>query len=661
MRPRILLAFGCLLLAACAPLANAQNALHGPSPDQLNPRHFDAFWLGMRVDLGPDWLFSPDDNPAYASLTYDDSGWKTISANKRLTDYGIRNIPYAWYRIHVHVDPRVRDAAVEVQYVQGSYELYVNGVRISANGEMVGMLESSQDYLTAYNIPDSMIAPNGDLVIAIRFAIDRMGPREPGTSTPLTSDSIFLASRDAARRDESYEAAHQTATYFVVLGLNLIVGIVALALYLAMRSQPEYLAISIALLANSSKAAVIIWNHLHGFTATADFLSYFAIGIANVAAIDFVRLIVHLRRSRWLLALEIVLFLSYFGVPLLDIGVLGGNYASLLFALAVFFIPSLVVFALLPSLLIWAALGGNRDARLFVPPFAFIGLLNCWNFLTILSIVFPIMLRFPSMPYFHFGSYTADLWDVWDTVYCVTMLLFLVLRTIGIARDRARVSAELEAARTVQQVLIPDEIPVIPGFVLHSTYKPAGQVGGDFFQILPNKSGGVLVVIGDVSGKGMPAAMTVSLLVGTVRTLAHYTQSPGEILSAMNQRMLARSSGGFTTCLVVRADADGTLTMANAGHISPYVNGKEMNLENGLPLGLAANTIYAESTFQLPASQQLTLVTDGVVEARSKTGALFGFERTAAISNESADQIAKTAEAFGQDDDITALTLARTV
>jgi hypothetical protein len=425
-----------------------------------------------------------------------------------------------------------------------------------------------------------------------------------------------------------------------------------------MRSQPEYLAISIALLANSSKAAVIIWNHLHGFTATADFLSYFAIGIANVAAIDFVRLIVHLRRSRWLLALEIVLFLSYFGVPLLDIGVLGGNYASLLFALAVFFIPSLVVFALLPSLLIWAALGGNRDARLFVPPFAFIGLLNCWNFLTILSIVFPIMLRFPSMPYFHFGSYTADLWDVWDTVYCVTMLLFLVLRTIGIARDRARVSAELEAARTVQQVLIPDEIPVIPGFALHSTYKPAGQVGGDFFQFLPVEGGGVLVVIGDVSGKGMPAAMTVSLLVGTVRTLAHYTHSPAEILTAMNHRMMARSGGGFTTCLVLRADPGGKLTVANAGHIAPYLAGKELPVENNLPLGLVADSVYIESSFQLAEDEQLTLLTDGVVEARDKAGALFGFERSAALSTQSAEAIASAAQAFGQDDDITALTLS---
>ncbi len=175
-----------------------------------------------------------------------------------------------------------------------------------------------------------------------------------------------------------------------------------------------------------------------------------------------------------------------------------------------------------------------------------------------------------------------------------------------------------------------------------------------------NGAGGVLVIIGDVSGKGMPAAMTVSLLVGTVRTLAHYTQSPGEILAAMNQRMLARSHGGFTTCLVLRADPDGTLTIANAGHIAPYLGGKELPLENGLPLGLAAETAYAESTFQLAQGQQLTLLTDGVVEARDKSGALYGFERTAAISTETAESIARAAQHFGQDDDITVLTLART-
>jgi len=240
----------------------------------------------------------------------------------------------------------------------------------------------------------------------------------------------------------------------------------------------------------------------------------------------------------------------------------------------------------------------------------------------------------------------------------VATLVIYVRDLIQDRREKLRMSAELEAARSVQQVLIPDEIPAIPGFKIQSIYKPAGEVGGDFFQILPVADGGVLMVIGDVSGKGMPAAMTVSLLVGTVRTLAHYTQRPGEILAAMNQRMMSRSHGGFTTCLVLRADTDGKLTIANAGHIAPYLEGKELALENGLPLGLSADATYAESTFQLAPVHQLTLVTDGVVEARDKAGALFGFERTAALSKQPAEAIAQAAQAFGQDDDITALTLA---
>jgi serine phosphatase RsbU (regulator of sigma subunit) len=127
----------------------------------------------------------------------------------------------------------------------------------------------------------------------------------------------------------------------------------------------------------------------------------------------------------------------------------------------------------------------------------------------------------------------------------------------------------------------------------------------------------------------------------------------------MNQRMMTRSRGGFTTCLVLRADPDGALTIANAGHIAPYLAGKELPLENSLPLGVASESIYAESTFQLATGRQLTLLSDGVVEARDKTGALFGFERTAILSIQPAESIAHAAQAFGQDDDITVLTLAR--
>ena len=180
--------------------------------------------------------------------------------------------------------------------------------------------------------------------------------------------------------------------------------------------------------------------------------------------------------------------------------------------------------------------------------------------------------------------------DLVDMLMLLAVAAVLPLRFARSRRDEERLSAELESARTVQQVLIPTEIPLVPGFEIECVYKPAGQVGGDFFQIIPIASGGTLIVIGDVSGKGMPAAMTVSLLVGTLRTLAHYTQSPSEILSAMNQRMLARSRGGFTTCLAVRIAPDYTLTVANAGHLAPYLQGRELEVINGLPLGLAAES-----------------------------------------------------------------------
>src|SRR5665213_639055 len=636
-------------MLSCAILAGAQTpARDAPS---VNPRDFHLPYLGLRLTLGPDWLFAAGDNPAYASPTYDDSGWRTISVEKPLSSYGVRDISYGWYRLHVRVSPKARHLLMEVQYIEGSYELYVNGVRLGANGKMNGLLRSSQDYLASYDIPNSMIAPNGDLVVAIRFALNKVGPGGSGTSTPFHFGSILLAVGDAAQRDVSYEASHQTAIPLMLFGLSLLVGLVALALYIAMRNRVEYLAIAISLLGDSVQLGVIVWAHLHAFTVGADFLQTLALAIGNVALIEFVRLILHLRRSRWLLALEIANFVGYFGANLANLG-----FVSILQGQIAYFAPTLIVQAVLPVLLLLGMLRGNRDTYVVLPAITVVSVANYWNFLLVFTGLLHLPLRVPQLPYISVGTYGINFWAIWGAIYCVTMLLFLVLRTIGIARERARAAAELEAARIVQHVLIPEEIPAVPGFVLESVYKPAGEVGGDFFQIVALKDGGVLAVIGDVSGKGMPAAMTVSLLVGTFRTLAHYTQEPGEILAAMNARMLARSHGGFTTCLVLRADADGRLTIANAGHIAPYLAGEELPVENGLPLGLAAAATYAESTFQLAPGQQVTLVTDGVVEARDKSGAIFGFKRTAILSVESAEAIARAAQDFGQDDDITALT-----
>jgi hypothetical protein len=620
------------------------------------PRHFDATAYGERVLLGPNWLFHAGDNPTWASPVLDDTGWKTVSTEKELFEYGIRDISYAWYRIHVHLSPSTRNLMVGTRSISGRYEIFANGVRIGGLGDMMGSGVLGQGALLAFAVPDHVIAEPGDLVLGIRIAFNPAGNMGRGTSTPLSPSSVFLIGRESAAHEASYYAAHNGGPVLLACGLGLVVCLISCALYFALPSNHEYLAISILLLAASIALALTAWMRLVVYTTPGWVAMYIALAIENFALIEFVRLVLHLRRGRWLLALEIVSSLAFI-VNSTDLLRTSSPYVYLVG----FFGPVLAVKIVLPVLLIRGWRQGNREALLLFPAIFMGCLADYWNFLRQVAYYAHLTWLFPYLGFqISIGSYDVDLWRIGDFAFYIALLLFLVLRTVRIARERALAAAELLAARTVQQVLIPEDIPTVPGFLMRSVYHPAGQVGGDFFQILPLKGNGVLVVIGDVSGKGMPAAMAVSLLVGTVRTLAHYTQSPGDILAAMNQRMLARSSGGFTTCLVLRADPDGKLTVANAGHIPPYLAGDQLALESGLPLGISAETTYAESTFQLSPNQQLTLLTDGVVEARDKGGALYGFERAAALSNQPPEAIAGAALAFGQNDDITVLSLSHT-
>lgn len=171
--------------------------------------------------------------------------------------------------------------------------------------------------------------------------------------------------------------------------------------------------------------------------------------------------------------------------------------------------------------------------------------------------------------------------------------------------------------------------------------------------------GATLVVVGDVSGKGLKAAMTGTLAMGALRALAGEGFGPGAVLTRLNRQLADSGSEGFVTCLCARMTPNGEVTVANAGHLPPYRNGEEMLLEPDVPLGLAPVEKYAEYAFRLEEGDRLTLLSDGVVEARDARGELFGFERTRAISRETADAIAEAALRYGQADDITVLALTR--
>jgi serine phosphatase RsbU (regulator of sigma subunit) len=227
------------------------------------------------------------------------------------------------------------------------------------------------------------------------------------------------------------------------------------------------------------------------------------------------------------------------------------------------------------------------------------------------------------------------------------------------SRRQAILESELAAAQEVQEVLVPEQVEAVPGFDVESVYEPAQQVGGDFFQVLPAENEGLLVVVGDVAGKGLPAAMLVSVLVGAIRGVAEYTVDPARMLASLNERLIGRTHGGFSTALAAHITEDGWVTIANAGHLSPYLDGRELELPGALPLGVVSGNTYETKQFYLAHGSRLTFYSDGVVEAQNAQGELFGFERAKEISTQPAAAIVAAAKQFGQEDDITVVAIAR--
>ena len=136
-------------------------------------------------------------------------------------------------------------------------------------------------------------------------------------------------------------------------------------------------------------------------------------------------------------------------------------------------------------------------------------------------------------------------------------------------------------------------------------------MGGDFFQIIPHKTdGSVLIVAGDVTGKGLKAGMLVALLVGAIRTAAESNPRPGHVLQALNRRLMGRGDAQ-ATCLALRIAADGAATLANAGHMAPYLNGEPLAMEGALPLGMIEGAESSVMHFQLKHGDKLVLMSDG--------------------------------------------------
>jgi len=231
----------------------------------------------------------------------------------------------------------------------------------------------------------------------------------------------------------------------------------------------------------------------------------------------------------------------------------------------------------------------------------------------------------------------------------------LCAEMVDSAAARAAYAAELKAASSVQQMLLQSASRPTPGFHVDSIYLPASEVGGDFFFVQPGPDGSLLAIIGDVSGKGLTAAMRVSMILGVLRR--ETSDDPAEILFNLNNALVAQGQLGFTTACSMRICRTGDFIFANAGHIAPYLSGVELNSHAALPLGIVPDQVYKAVKGVLRQQDRIVLLSDGVPEARSHSSELFGFDRLSELTRLSAEEIASAAQQFGQEDDITVLAL----
>jgi serine phosphatase RsbU (regulator of sigma subunit)/predicted ester cyclase len=243
--------------------------------------------------------------------------------------------------------------------------------------------------------------------------------------------------------------------------------------------------------------------------------------------------------------------------------------------------------------------------------------------------------------------------------------------------ERERIEHELRVARSIQQASLPKEVPTLEGWVISPRYQPAREVGGDFYDFHLLSEGRLGVVVGDATGKGVPAALVMSTTCGMLQVAAGAldSSSPGEVLEQVNETLLARiPQNMFVTCFYAILDPkSGTLRYANAGHDLPYLhrdgNAEELKAR-GMPLGLMPQMGYEEKQIVLEAGEVTLLYSDGLVEAHDPKGEMFGFPRLRALVAEHAEESSLedflmeelytfVGEGWEQEDDITLLTLKR--
>jgi hypothetical protein len=639
-----------------------------PGARECSAQAYDASQARHPVDLGEaKWLFHPGDAPSWSQPGLDDSGWQVVDPAKQLSTYAdAAHGRVFWYRLHVQIDPTMADPALGAILVARAYSIYANGQLLTQVGRSPGHEVSMFSPPAVYHLtqPRSGLNsrdPNSNsLVIAVRcilFDSARDLPR------PLVAPGKLLLGRfEELEQRRELHLLSVGVPYWSLLTLEITVGLLALALYRTQRQQRDYFWIALLALDQALTTSMASFGDLYPIPRLlAGILAPLLDAGLMLGLLGFYTAFARRRtgpRLDWWARTVCVCAAADFCIGVLNFNTPWMPDSAALILMFLYYSP----LTLYPFFsLIQAVREGNREARLMLLPFAFLAV---EFYLRVGSALLAGLGAIKEYPAFVNGF--TVLYMNLNSRMCVgflfwfALLALVVLRSNRLSRENARIAAEVEAARQIQQVLLPDPASKVPGFETESVYLPASQVGGDFFQLLPAPGGGLLVIVGDVAGKGLSAAMLVSVLVGAIRAEAAHGTEPATLLAALNRALLGHSGGGFATCLCARIAASGHMTIANAGHLSPYLDGHEQELPGALPLGILPNAEYEPISLQLQPGNRLTFYSDGVPEAQNPSGQLFGFDQARALSTQPAEAIAQAASSYGQTDDITVLTVSFT-
>jgi sulfur transfer complex TusBCD TusB component (DsrH family) len=650
------------------------------------------------VTLGPSmvplygpWKFSVGDSPLdpatgaplWAQPGFDDSAWETVDLAPKtgvsdplggfagyVTGWTAKGHPghwgYGWYRIRVQVtaQPGEDVALASPPYVDDAYQLFADGNLIGSFGKFTGSHPSI--YYTQplmFSLPPAPAAgsesPSPVRVLAFRLW---MSPNtvvtEPDTGGLHTAPLLGNASAVLAGYQLHWLELVRAQILGVVEGLLfLLLAIVSFSLTRLDRSDSVYVWMGgVFLLLTASRV-------LSGITSMTQHVDAIVGNVFTDAIFEPLmfggwvmvwRVWFRQRRPAWVPGAVVLLTLA-----LMVSTLIGENLLYPLIPLpvaAIFHTATLILrLALLIVLLVvvyWGIRDQGAEGWLVLPAVALFVIAQYTAELSLMHV---------RINWFPFGV-RISLSQMADLLFTAVLFVLLLRRMVISVREQRLLALDVKQAQEVQRVILPEAITALPGLTIENEYRPAREVGGDFYQIIPHPNdGSLLIVAGDVAGKGLQAGMLVALLVGAIRMAAEVNPEPLFVIQALNRRLLGRGEA-HATCLAMRVTADGMVSLANAGHLPPYLNGHPVDVEGALPLGVIDDAEFSVARFQLQENDRLVVASDGIVEAMNEHRQLFGFARVQELlqARLTAAEVASAAQSFGQQDDISVIAVTRT-